>query len=100
RPYGRVEAERQFVHAIQAADTEEILREQAMRVLSEIFQTKATVIDAEIALAPRPDGVPFLSDNLALQQSLQRTLGVVLENVRFRQREQALRLLAGRAELK
>ena len=33
-------------------------------------------------------------------QSLTRTLGVVRENVRFRQREQELRMLAGRAELK
>src|SRR5437763_7287914 len=53
-----------------------------------------------LRLLPRPDEVPFLSDDLALQQSLARTLGVVLENVRFRQREHSLRLLAGRAELK
>ena len=47
RPYGRVEAERQFVHAIQGADSEEMLREQAARILSEIFQTKAMVKSAD-----------------------------------------------------
>jgi LytS/YehU family sensor histidine kinase len=51
-------------------------------------------------LAPRPNGVPYLSDDLRLLQSLSRTLGVVVENVRFREGEQKLRWLAGRAELK
>src|SRR5262249_17923523 len=50
---------------------------------------------------------PFLSDDRRLLQSLAGALGVVLENVRFRverrlqeEREQQLRLLASRAELK
>jgi LytS/YehU family sensor histidine kinase len=44
--------------------------------------------------------VPYLSDDRNLLQSLGRTLGVVLENVRFREREEHLRDLASRAELK
>ena len=58
-----------------------------------------------ILLAPRPNGIPFLSDDRRLLQSLARALGMVLENVRFRadrrrheEREQQLRLLASRAE--
>src|SRR5204863_6080529 len=82
RPYGRVEAERQFVHAIQGADSEEMLHEQATRILSEIFQTKATVKGADISLQPRPDGVTFLSDELALKHALVRTIGDLPQNVR------------------
>jgi LytS/YehU family sensor histidine kinase len=41
-----------------------------------------------------------MSDDHRLLQSLTRTLSVVLDNVRFRDREQQLRLLASRAELK
>jgi LytS/YehU family sensor histidine kinase len=58
-------------------------------------------------MAARSNGIPYLSDDHRLLQSLARTLSVVLENVRFREqrrqqdeREQQLRLLAGRAELK
>ncbi len=59
-----------------------------------------------ILLAPRPNGVLYLSDDRRLLQSLADALGMVLENVRFRterrheEREQQLRLLASRAELK
>ena len=60
-----------------------------------------------MSLAARPNSIPFLSDDRRLLQSLARTLSVVLENVRFRQqsqeqeeREQQLRWLASRAELK
>jgi LytS/YehU family sensor histidine kinase len=60
-----------------------------------------------VALSARPNSIPFLSDDRRLLQSLARTLGVVLENVRFRQqrleqeeREQQLRWLASRAELR
>src|SRR5439155_15502464 len=60
-----------------------------------------------ILLTPRPDGIPFLSDDRRLLQSLAGALAVVLENVRFRvdrrlqeEREQQLRFLASRAELK
>jgi signal transduction histidine kinase len=102
RPYSPAEAERRFVHAIQAAESEQALRESAAASLREIFQT--TVADVgekgSIALAPRPSGIPYLSDDRHLLQSLERTLGVVLENVRFRERELELRRLAGRAELK
>jgi LytS/YehU family sensor histidine kinase len=60
-----------------------------------------------IRLKARPNGVPFLSDDRRLLQSFARTLSLLLENVRFRvdrrrqqEREQELRWLAGRAELK
>jgi signal transduction histidine kinase len=58
-------------------------------------------------LSARPSAIPYMSDDRRLLESLARTLNVVLENVRFRQerqqqagREQQLRLLASRAELK
>jgi LytS/YehU family sensor histidine kinase len=41
-----------------------------------------------------------MSDDRRLFDSLARTLAVVLENVRFRERQQELQLLASRAELK
>jgi len=53
-----------------------------------------------IHVAPRSDSIPFMSDDKRLMQSLARTLSVVMENVRFREREQQLLLLASRAELK
>jgi signal transduction histidine kinase len=60
-----------------------------------------------IALWARPNCIPYMSDDQRLLQSIARTLSVVLENVRFREeqqrqeeREQQLRLLASRAELK
>jgi len=51
-------------------------------------------------VAERKNGAPFLSDDLRLIRSLERTLAVALDNVRFREREQQLRILASRAELK
>lgn len=60
-----------------------------------------------ILLAPRLDGTPFLSDDRRLLQSLTGALGVMFENVQFRaerkrqeEREQHLRWLTSRAELK
>jgi two-component sensor histidine kinase len=130
RPYSPAEAERQFASDVQMASTASELRERAVSSLRSIFQTRAeisfeggpsaspedglsTTIDHRhggagwIALEPRPNALPFLSDDRRLLQSLARTLGVVLENVRFREqrrqqeeREQELRLLASRAELK
>lgn len=132
RPYSPIEAERQFIREIQAAATEEDLRAAAGRGLEGIFRAKAEVrfggmvcneeveegslatsIEANgsnavsMVVAPRPDGIPFLSDDRRLLQSLVGALGVVLENVRFRadrrrqqEREQQLRWLTSRAELK
>jgi two-component sensor histidine kinase len=120
RPYSAAEAERQFIRDIQAAVTEEDLRARAQTSLEAIFQAPATVrfdgaaaadpdgMSAEcIMLAPRPDGIPFLSDDRRLLQSLAGALAVVSENVRFRvelrkqeERQQQLRWLASRAELK
>jgi LytS/YehU family sensor histidine kinase len=53
-----------------------------------------------VMLSARTNSLPYLSDDRNLLQSLGRTLGVVLENVRFREREAHLRDLASRAELK
>jgi signal transduction histidine kinase len=124
RRYSAAEAERQFAGAVQSASTEEELRGRAIESLRQIFQSAAhasfetahqpertadgllarleqrDVPTGWIALDPRPDSVPYLSDDHRLLQSLARTLGVVLDNVRFREREQHLRTLAGRAELK
>jgi signal transduction histidine kinase len=124
RRYSPAEAELHFAGAVQSAGTEDELRARAIQSLSEIFQAPAHVsFDASselpktadglhasielrgapagwIALDPRPDSIPYLSDDHRLLQSLARTLGVVLDNVRFREREQHLRLLAGRAELR
>jgi len=133
RPYAPIEAERQFIREIQAAATEDELRTAAGRGLEAIFRAKpevrfggvvskdeavedgslATSVEANssnagsIVVAPRPDGIPFLSDDRRLLQSLAGALGVVLENVQFRadrrrqeEREQQLRWLTSRAELK
>ena len=132
RRYSPAEAERQFARAIQGAGTEDELVLRAGQSLSDIFQAPAAVCFAArpepsasavdglttlleqqgaqlgwIALPVRPNSVPYLSDDRRLLQSLTRTLSVVIENVRFRQRqqqqderEQQLRWLASRAELR
>jgi signal transduction histidine kinase len=92
RRYGAAEAERRFVQEVQGAANEADLQARAARAASEIFQTRARVGDA-IELAPRPDGIPFLSDDWRLAESLSRTLAILRDNVRFRE-------LTGRAELK
>jgi hypothetical protein len=132
RRYASVDAERQFVHEVQLSGTAEDLRSRAQQSLSDIFQALAEVrFDASefppsdrdnvlsvemeqqgvrlgsVTLSPRTNGIPYMSDDLRLLQSVARTLSVVLENVRFREqqqqqeeREQKLRWLASRAELK
>ncbi len=118
RKYSPADAERQFVHEVQAAAGEQDLEERAARSLAGIFQAPAQVrfsgtspepagglaADLEggggVVLGPRPSSIPYLSDDRRLLQSLARTLGVVRDNVRFREREQRLRWLASRAELK
>jgi hypothetical protein len=128
RPHSAGEAERQFMQDIQAVDSADALRESASRSLGAIFRAGAQVrfgalsvgepeegglslhlepAGVSILLQARADGIPFLSEDRRLLQSLAGALGVVRENVRFRadrrqqaEREQHLRLLAGRAELK
>jgi len=136
RPYSAADAERRFIRAIQAAGNEEELRECAGRSLGEIFQAPVTVQFGQsfpssstgsgsadrgascvleqnnqplglVTLAERESGIPFLSDDLRLLQSLSSALCLSLENVRFRaehrlqvEREQQLRLMASRSELK
>ncbi len=126
------DAERHFARDTQAAVTEVDLLEISIESLSKIFQAPVHIQFEEakdfaarddngmfaelkqteaplgsISVVPRPNGVPYMSDDQRLLQSVARTLAVVLENVRFREkqkrqeeREQQLRLLASRAELK
>lgn len=113
RPLSIADAERQFWLDTQAANTESALREAALRSLSASFHTRATMIaqtsaapealtasagDEVIALAPRASG--YWSEDERLLLSLARTYGILRENVRLREREQDLRLLASRAELR
>ncbi len=103
RKYSVPDAERVFLGAVQQAANEQDLRRRAEQALADIFQTTVEVRfadEASIQLNPRPNSIPFMSDDHRLLQSLTRTLSVVLENVRFRDREQQLRVLASRAELK
>ncbi len=131
RTQSPAEAERGFVQEAQLAADEEGLRSRAEASLGAIFRTAVHVsFDPEsdppaleegltasigepgsragwVGLEPRPNALPFLSGDHRLLDSLVRTLGVVLENVRFRERqrrqeerERELRFLAGRAELK
>ena len=130
RRYSTVEAEREFISQVQGSANEEDLRSRAAASLSAIFQTPAEVSlgapsppinaleqgcpreeigrsEGFVRLPQRANGIPFLSDDLRLLRSLSAALAMVLENVRFRaerrrqeEREQQLRLLASRAELK
>lgn len=136
RPFSAAEAERHFLHEIQSAATEAELKDRAALSLGMIFQTAARldfgsatvpepdpsdrdsdtvaaklrangVVLGRVHLAGRPNGIPFLSDDRRLLQTLSGSLGLALENVRFREslraqaeREQQLRLLASRAELR
>jgi signal transduction histidine kinase len=105
RRYSPADAERLFIASIQAAKDEADLRDRAAAAFEQIFDAPVAVQFDEshtpsVKFGLRNNGIPYLSDDRYLQQSLTRTLGVVLENVRFREREQQLRLLAGRAELK
>jgi two-component sensor histidine kinase len=126
RRYSPAEAERLVLAELQLAATEDDLRARAARSLSDVFGCVAEVqfgwpcdetaseglvaaIDGRgrAILKPRASAIPYMTDDRRLLDSLARTLGVVLENVRFREqqakqqeREQQLRLLASRAELK
>ncbi len=104
RRYSAPEAERELAAQTHAAPDEAELARRSEECLGRIFQTRARVRfgpgGPEVSLDDRPDGVPFLSDDRRLLESLTQTLAIVVENVRFRQREEELRFLAGRAELK
>ena len=112
RRFSLPDAEQRFIHDVQLASTEGDLQSRASASLREIFQAPARISFDEtpqpaaglssgpVQIDSRPDGMPFLSDDLRLLQSLSRTLGVVLENVRFRERQHHLEWLASRAELK
>ena len=121
RRYPPSEAERRFLNELELAASQDDLRARAERCLADIFQSAAAVwfqpkpepetpgAGALLAslqnhgwaiVKARTSGIPYLSDDRRLFDSLARTLAVTLENVHFREREQQLRLLASRAELK
>jgi signal transduction histidine kinase len=126
RRYAPEDAERLVVCELQSAQSESDLRCRAERALSEVFRCAAEVRfgwppaaawdDALVAEMPncgqivlpgRASGIPYMTDDRRLLDSVARTLGMAIDNVRFREerarqleREQHLRLLAGRAELK
>jgi two-component system, LytTR family, sensor kinase len=129
RRYSIDEAERRFAEDIQNAASVEDLRRDAAASAASIFQSSA-VVDFEnaaagenqaltvdlhqdgsaagrICVAAREDGVPFLSDDHRLLRVMARVLSSRLDSLRLRdqrkqheEREQQLRLLATRAELK
>jgi len=134
RKWTNEEAQRRFLGEIQIAGGEYELRERAAESLSTIFRGPAQVrfegsalrgpadsaqdtVTAElntsgsrlgdIRLGPRPNGMPYLSDDRRLLESLAHALAAILETVRLRderrrqeERERELRWLAERAELK
>jgi hypothetical protein len=120
-----------FSEALQSALNEEDLLERAETALSEIFQSRACIDSVDtsefgnetsglravvpintkpwglIRILPRPDDVPFLSEDAELLQMLGQTLGSALDSQRLRdqrlcqeRREQELILNAARSELK
>ena len=98
RRYSAAEAERRFVSEVQGAANEADLAARAERVASEIFRTRARIGD-RIELEPRPDGIPFLSDDTRIVESLSRTLAILRENVRFRELTSRAELTALRAQI-
>ncbi len=128
RRYSMEQAEQKFAEDVQAAVSEAELRNRSTVSLGEIFGSAADVsFDPQeetgtgmladlvrdgsqigrVRVHERSNGTPFLSDDHRLLRGMARTLAVVLQNVRFRERqqqqeerEQHLRLLASRAELK
>jgi len=126
RRHSPLEAERLVLRQSQAADSEEDLRRRVEAGLAEVFACTAEARFAwpvpemagdgltaampglgQVTLRPRASGIPYMTGDRRLLDSLARSLAVVLENVRLREqqarhleREQQLRLLASRAELK
>ncbi len=126
RKYSAAQAERLFMQAVQSSNTEEQLSDAARAAAEDIFHSSAEVVigltetDAShdellapighngyIRLLARTNRVPFLSADKRLLSSLSTSLDIVLQNLRLRaqerdrqQREQELKALATRAELR
>jgi two-component system sensor histidine kinase LytS len=115
RPYSAIAAERLFADAMQSTATEEQLRGAAIRTLESIFLCQVEVVfegippagetgelltrlnpTGFVRLYDRQNEAPYLSDDRALLRSLAGMLGSSLQAVR----EQELRTLASRAELR
>jgi len=131
RRFSAAGAEESFADSLRDAANEEDLLERSESSLSDIFQSKSCV-DCGAALAaasgiggltetvrvdgaalgvvyvfPRPDGIPFLSEDAELLGVLAGTFGAALDSQRRRdertsrdQREQQLVLSAAQSELK
>jgi two-component sensor histidine kinase len=131
RRFSSAGAEESFAESLRDAVNEEDLLERSESSLSYIFQSKACIdfgdpeaVAAEsggireavqmdgvgwgvVRVFPRPDGVPFLSEDAKLLRALAGTLGARLDSQRQRderrsreQREQQLVLSAANSELK
>ena len=128
RRFSVVGAASHFAHSLQGAISEQDLLERAESSVSLIFRSHACVdpeggaasdgdlratvrIDGAewgvIRIQPRPDEVPFLSEDAELLEVLAQSLGASLDGQRLRdralaqeQREQALTLDAAQSELK
>jgi len=128
RRFSAVGAVTSFSESVQGAINEQDLLERAESSLSYIFQSKACIDPCEsgaemgelrtpvringadwgvVSILPRPDEVPFLSQDAELLRVLAHSLGSMLESQRLRdqslahkQREQELALSATQSELK
>jgi len=135
RRFSPIAASTSFSESLQGALNEQDLLERAETILCEIFRSRACIdfVDTPpgmdefryeagglaavvpmhggplcvMYILPRPNDIPFLSEDAELLRMLARTLGSVLDSQRLRdqklrqeQREQELTLNATRSELK
>lgn len=100
RPYTAAAAQRLFLERLQRAADEGELRAEAVRVLEQIFQTRAAIAeDGIIQLDDRPDGRPVFSEDLELLRTLTEMFGFLLENRRLDARRRDLAQKALRAQI-
>ena len=100
RPYAAAAAQRLFLERLQKAADESELRAEAQRVLAEIFQTHATIVeDGSIQLDDRPDGRPVFSEDLELLRTLSEMCSFLLEHRRLEARRRDFSRKALRAQI-
>jgi hypothetical protein len=103
RRYDAPGAQRLFVEGLQGTGSEGELLEEAARLVSRIFGAQGRIEagpPCRLDLAPRQDGKPYFSQDLDLLRSLERVLGMFLENRRLEAKRRDLALEASRSELK
>lgn len=123
RLFSPAAAARYFLDGLQGAIDESELAHSARQHLESIFRSRAEVCLAppaagrsgdimtapirvsgetagEIAIHPRENGIRFLSEDMALLDSLAGSLAFLLENLRLREKGIELRIKAQRSELK